>query len=95
MYPTYVITDDISASDAAWLRAQDGDGPLDLIDITDMCATMGVCAVVCTVGGSRLGYVDAKGTYTTHDPDCEPDTEADLRADYLMDVERDDRRSKR
>lgn len=80
MYPTYVITDDISASDAAWLQDQDGYGPLDLVDITDVCVTMSVAAVVRTAGGDALGYVDPKGVFTRADDACDDAPNAMPRA---------------
>lgn len=63
IYPTYSLREDIDADTAAWLLGQQGDGPLSLIDITDVCATHRVRATLRDEAGSVVGHVDADGGY--------------------------------
>jgi hypothetical protein len=62
-YPTYGLREDLDPSDASWLADQQGHGPLELADITDVCATLGVRADLRDEVGFLIGRVDAKGDY--------------------------------
>lgn len=62
-YPTYQITSDLSEETARWLREQQGDGPLALIDVTDVCACCKVSATLRDEHGDLRGEIDADGSY--------------------------------
>ena len=67
-YPTYAIREDLSAEDARLLGEQQCDGPLELSDVTDMCAGYKVSAVLRDAAGSVVGRVDASGDYSLGSP---------------------------
>jgi hypothetical protein len=62
-YPTYSIPVDTDADTASWLQDQQGDGPLDLPSVTDVCARFGVSATLRDDQGSIRGHVDGKGDW--------------------------------
>ena len=62
-YPTYGIPVGLDEGMATWLLEQQGDGPLALEDVTDVCATYKVSAVLKDEAGFVKGHVDAKGDY--------------------------------
>ena len=62
-YPTYLLRDDLAEGDARWLQDQQGDGPLELLDVTDVCATFGVRAELRDAAGFVVGRVDERGDY--------------------------------
>lgn len=62
-YPTYAIRPDLEEGTARWLREQQGDGPLAVEDVTDVCATFRVSAELRDEAGWLLGCVDEHGDY--------------------------------
>jgi hypothetical protein len=62
-YPTYGLREDLDPGDASWLDEQQGEGPLDLIDVTDVCATFRVTAILRDEAGFERGRVDDRGDY--------------------------------
>jgi hypothetical protein len=62
-YPRYSLRSDLPAWDAAWLADQQDWGPCDLADVTDVCATFRVTAVLRDAGGSVRGHVYENGDY--------------------------------
>lgn len=62
-YPTYDVREDLDADTASWLLEQQGDGPLDLATITDVCASCRVRATLRDAHGSVRGHVDADGNH--------------------------------
>jgi len=62
-YPTYVLREDLDDESAAWLRQQQGVGPLEVIDVTDVCATMAVSAELRDKAGKLLGRVNERGEW--------------------------------
>jgi hypothetical protein len=71
-FPTYEIPSTLSEKDAAWLKEQQGEGPLALIEVTDVCATLKVSALLKDEFGRSLGYVDANGDVKAAAPPREP-----------------------
>jgi hypothetical protein len=67
-YPTYSIPVELDADTARWLGAQQGDGPLELSDVTDVCASCGVSAELRDAAGFLVGRVDDKGDYRLGSP---------------------------
>jgi hypothetical protein len=63
-YPTFFLHEELEAGDAQWLTECQGDGPLALSDVTDVCATYGVRAELRNEAGFLVGRVDAKGDYS-------------------------------
>lgn len=62
-YPTYALREDLDETTADWLREQQGDGPLALEDVTDVCATFRVSAELRDEAGWLRGRVDQRGDY--------------------------------
>jgi hypothetical protein len=62
--PTYVIPADgsVDSDTARWIRALDGE-PVRIQDVTDICATHRVTAVLCGEPGEQIGRVFANGRY--------------------------------
>lgn len=67
-YPTYALREDLSEEDARWLREQQGEGPLQLSDVTDVCASLRVSAVLRNEPGFVVGRVDERGDYRMGGP---------------------------
>ena len=67
-YPTYALREDLDADTATWLLEQQGDGPLELIEVTDVCATFGVRAELRDEAGFVVGRVDGRGDYRLGSP---------------------------
>jgi len=67
-FPTYGISDDLPADDAAWLGESQGDGPMMLIEVTDVCAMLRVRAELRDVAGFKVGTVEADGSYRLGSP---------------------------
>jgi hypothetical protein len=64
LFPQYRLAG-LDPKTRAWLKDQCGQGPLELIDITDVCASCKVEAIVYDAEGNNLGRVDARGKYYT------------------------------
>lgn len=62
-YPTYRLREDLDEETARWLGEQQGDGPLELIEVTDVCASVKVSAELKNEAGFLVGRVDAYGNY--------------------------------
>lgn len=62
-YPTYALREDLDPDTATWLLEQQGDGPLALAEVTDLCATQRVNATLRDEHGAVVGHVDASGGY--------------------------------
>jgi hypothetical protein len=52
----------VDAACAAWLRDCNGEGPLEIADVTDVCASMHVEATLRDAGERVVGHVDADGS---------------------------------
>lgn len=62
-YPTYAIREDLDEGTARWLQEQQGVGPLELSDVTDVCSCYRVGATLRDEQGSVRGWVEADGNY--------------------------------
>ena len=62
-FPTFNLRPDLDEGDARWLAMQQGDGPLELADVTDICATFRVSAILRDAQGCVRGWVNARGDY--------------------------------
>lgn len=62
-FPRYSIREDLAEGDALWLADQSGDGPLDLADVTDVCATYKIEATLYDEPGFVRGWVHSDGSY--------------------------------
>lgn len=63
IYPTYSLPETLAADTASWIMEQQGDGPVRLSEVTDLCAQFGVSATLRDAHGSIVGTVDASGDY--------------------------------
>jgi hypothetical protein len=60
-FPTYAIPADLPEVDARWLAEQQGDGPLELADVTDVCVMLQVSATLYDALGRIRGSADERG----------------------------------
>lgn len=61
-FPTFHITELVTPDNAEWLRFNQNDS-LELIDITDICASFQVGATLRDANGFLKGSVDPNGDY--------------------------------
>lgn len=65
VYPRYIVPADgsVDRETANWLQFQNGEGPLRIEDVTDVCATYHVTATLHDDHGKQIGRVFATGAY--------------------------------
>lgn len=62
-YPVYLVPDGtlLDVGTERWLLDQNGDGPLTIADVTDVCAAVSVRAIVTAEDGELLFLVERDG----------------------------------
>jgi hypothetical protein len=65
VYPRYIVPQDgtVSREDEQWIRAQNGEGPLRVADVADLCDRFKVTATLHDANGEQIGQVFANGRY--------------------------------